>query len=105
MGLSKDKTTRVKQLAFLHLDGGKPVTGLIDLKKTNLDDRRKPFHLWSVDMHKKESPKIPNSDAIVIAPHYGQAVDDYIVYMNKTNRLKMAIGYPVVQGTVVENLE
>jgi len=105
MTLSKNPTKRSRQMA--HIKGGKKkLTGLvINLKKTNLDDRRKRFKLWSVDMHKKDSPTIKNSEAIVIAPHYGQAVDDYITYMNTTKRLKKPIGYPVVQGTVLSKLE
>ncbi len=88
-----------------HVRSGKKLTGLvINLKKTNVDDRRKRFRFWAVDMHKKTSPTIKGSEAIVIAPHYGQAVDDYIIFMNKTNRLKRTIGYPAVQGTSVDKL-
>jgi len=64
----------------------------------NSNDRRKPYHMWIVK-HPEKGDKVKGSDTIVMAEHYGQAIDDMITVWNKENRKKITIGYPVVQGT------
>jgi len=64
----------------------------------NSNDRRKPYHMWIVK-HPEKGDKVKGSDTIVMAEHYGQAIDDMITVWNKEERKKMTIGYPVVQGT------
>ncbi len=64
----------------------------------NSNDRRKPFHMWIVK-HPEKGDKIKGSDTIVMAEHYGQAIDDMITIWNKEERKNMTIGYPQVQGT------
>ncbi len=64
----------------------------------NSNDRRKPYHMWIVK-HPEKGDKIKGSDTIVMAEHYGQAIDDMITIWNKEERKNMTIGYPQVQGT------
>lgn len=64
----------------------------------NSNDRRKPYHMWIVK-HPEKGDKVKGSDTIVMAEHYGQAIDDFITVWNKEERKKITIGYPVVQGT------
>jgi hypothetical protein len=64
----------------------------------NSNDRRKPYHMWIVKDPKGHA-KVKNSDTIVMAEHYGQAIDDFITIWNKERRMKKTIGYPQVQGT------
>jgi len=64
----------------------------------NSNDRRKPYHMWIVK-HPEKGDKIKGSDTIVMAEHYGQAIDDMITIWNKEKRMKKTIGYPQVQGT------
>jgi len=64
----------------------------------NSNDRRKPYHMWIVK-HPEKGDKIKGSDTIVMAEHYGQAIDDMIVIWNKEKRKNITIGYPQVQGT------
>jgi len=68
----------------------------------NFDDRRKPFKMWIVK-HPEGSEIVSGSQTIVMAEHYGQAIDDFITVWNKENRMKRKIGYPVVQGTAEKN--
>ncbi len=70
--------------------------------KVNWDDKRKPFKMWIVK-HPEGSDVIKGSVTIVMAEHYGQAIDDYITIWNKENRMNRKIGYPVVQGTADKN--
>lgn len=70
--------------------------------QVNFDDKRKPFKMWIVK-HPEGSDIVKGSETIVIAEHYGQAIDDYITVWNKENRMKRKIGYPVVQGTAEKN--
>ncbi len=65
--------------------------------RVNSDDIRKPYHMWVTDM--KKHKKVKGSDTLVLAEHYGQAVDDFITIWNKEHRMNKDIGYPVVQGT------
>lgn len=64
----------------------------------NSNDRRKPYHMWIVK-HPEKGDKIKGTDTIVMAEHYGQAIDDMITIWNKEKRKDMTIGYPQVQGT------
>jgi len=64
----------------------------------NSNDRRKPYRMWIVK-HPEKGDKIKGSDTIVMAEHYGQAIDDMITIWNKEERKNMTIGYPQVQGT------
>ncbi len=66
--------------------------------KVNWDDKRKPFRMWIVK-HPEGGDPIKGSMTIVMAEHYGQAIDDFITVWNKENRMNRKIGYPVVQGT------
>ncbi len=66
--------------------------------KVNVNDKRKAFKMWIVK-HPEGSEVVKGSVTIVMAEHYGQAIDDYITIWNKENRMKRKIGYPVVQGT------
>jgi len=66
--------------------------------KVNWDNKRKPFKMWIVK-HPEGSDVVKGSVTIVMAEHYGQAIDDYITIWNKENRMNRKIGYPVVQGT------
>jgi len=70
--------------------------------KVNWDNKRKPFKMWIVK-HPEGSDVVKGSVTIVMAEHYGQAIDDYITIWNKENRMKRKIGYPVVQGTADKN--
>ncbi len=70
--------------------------------KVNWDDKRKPFKMWIVK-HPEGSDVVKGSVTIVMAEHYGQAIDDYITIWNKENRMNRKIGYPVVQGTADKN--
>lgn len=63
----------------------------------NEDGIRKPYHMWISDM--KKHKKVKGSDTLVLAEHYGQAVDDFITIWNKEHRMDKDIGYPVVEGT------
>jgi hypothetical protein len=66
--------------------------------RVNSDDIRKPYHMWIVK-HPEKGDKIKGSDTLVLAEHYGQAIDDFITIWNKENRKNTTIGYPQVQGT------
>ena len=70
--------------------------------KVNWDNKRKPFKMWIVK-HPEGSDVVKGSVTIVMAEHYGQAIDDYITIWNKENRMNRKIGYPVVQGTADKN--
>ncbi len=70
--------------------------------KVNFDDKRKPFLMWIVK-HPEGSQRVKGSETIVMAEHFGQAVDDYETVWNKEHRLNRDIGYPVIQGTVHKN--
>jgi len=64
----------------------------------NSNDRRKPYMMWIVK-HPEKGDKVKDSETIVMAEHYGQAIDDFITIWNKEKRMKKTIGYPQVQGT------
>jgi len=70
--------------------------------KVNWDNKRKPFKMWIVK-HPEGSDVVKGSVTIVMAEHYGQAIDDFITIWNKENRMNRNIGYPVVQGTADKN--
>lgn len=67
----------------------------------NKDDKRKPYMMWVV-VHPEKSKRIKGSETIVMAEHYGQAVDDFITIWNDKKRKNITIGYPQVQGTIQE---
>ncbi len=66
------------------------------------------YRLWTVDGKTMTKP-VPNSEAMVRATDYGQATDDFINWWNAQNggrgRMQMTIGYPVVQGRIVNERE
>ena len=64
---------------------------------------KKEFLMWVVK-HPEKSERIKNSETLVKAEHYGQAVDDLITKWNKDKRKRITIGYPQVQGTSVEGV-
>jgi hypothetical protein len=70
--------------------------------KVNWDDKRKPFKMWIVK-HPEGSDVVKGSVTIVMAEHFGQAVDDFETIWNKENRMNRKIGYPVIQGTADKN--
>jgi len=53
----------------------------------NFDDKRKPFIMWVVK-HPEKPDRIKDSETIVMAEHYGQAIDDFITSWNKQKRKK-----------------
>ena len=63
--------------------------------KENIDGKPKLWEFWQVDM--KTHEKVSNSEEIVSAEHYGQAIDDYIANWN-TEHPDNTIGYPMAQG-------
>jgi len=67
--------------------------------KVNWDDKRKPYLMWVV-VHPEKSDRVKGSETIVLAEHYGQAVDDFITIWNNEKRDDITIGYPQVQGTL-----
>ena len=52
--------------------------------RVNEDDRRKAYLMWVTDM--KKHKRIKGSETLVLAEHYGQAVDDFITIWNKEKR-------------------
>jgi len=54
--------------------------------------------MWIVK-HPEGSQTVKGSETIVMAEHFGQAVDDYETVWNKEHRMNRDIGYPVIQGT------
>lgn len=64
-------------------------------------DKKKPYMMWVV-VHPEKSERVKGSETIVMAEHYGQAVDDFITIWNEKKRKNTTIGYPQVQGTIKE---
>ncbi len=58
----------------------------------NSNDRRKPYKMWIVK-HPEKGDKVKGSETIVMAEHYGQAIDDFITIWNKEKRMKKTIDF------------
>ena len=75
----------------------------ININNEGNEGKKKEFLMWVVK-HPDKPDRIKNSETIVRAEHYGQAIDDFITGWNKQRRNKITIGYPQVQGTIVRGI-
>ena len=64
----------------------------------NLNNKQKEWIVKQVDpMNHKE---VKSTRIVVVAPSYGQAVDDYLTWWNETYP-KKTVGYPAVVSTLL----